>query len=45
MLFDIANDPGERSDLDIYQPQALTSLREEFRRWNSQMLPRPAPNN
>ena len=42
MLFDIPNDPGERSDLDIYQPQALTSLREEFRRWNSQMLPRPA---
>jgi arylsulfatase A-like enzyme len=41
MLFDIPNDPGERSDLDIYQPQALTSLREEFRRWNSQMLPRP----
>ena len=45
MLFDIPNDPGERSDLDIYQPQALTSLREEFRRWNTQMLPRPAPNN
>jgi arylsulfatase A-like enzyme len=44
MLFDIPNDPGERSDLDIYRPQALTSLREEFRRWNSQMLPRPAPN-
>ena len=42
MLFDIPNDPGERADLDIYQPQALTSLREEFRRWNSQVLPRPA---
>jgi arylsulfatase A-like enzyme len=42
LLFDIPNDPGERSDLDIYQPQTLTSLREEFRRWNSQMLPRPA---
>jgi arylsulfatase A-like enzyme len=42
MLFDIPNDPGERSDLDIYQPQALISLREEFRRWNTQMLPRPA---
>jgi arylsulfatase A-like enzyme len=44
MLFDIPNDPGEGSDLDIYQPQALASLREEFRRWNDQMLPRPAPN-
>jgi arylsulfatase A-like enzyme len=42
MLFDIPNDPGERSDLDSYQPQALTSLREEFRRWNTRMLPRPA---
>ena len=42
MLFDIANDPGERSDLDIYQPATLTSLREEFRRWNDQMLPRPS---
>jgi arylsulfatase A-like enzyme len=44
MLFDIPDDPGEGSDLDIYQPQALASLREEFRRWNDQMLPRPAPN-
>jgi arylsulfatase A-like enzyme len=42
MLFDIANDPGERSDLDIYQPGRLTSLREEFSRWNDQMLPRPS---
>jgi arylsulfatase A-like enzyme len=45
MLFDIPNDPGERSDLGIYQPRALASLREEFRRWNDQMLPRPAPTN
>jgi len=45
MLFDVPNDPGDRSDLDIYQPRALASLREEFRRWNDQMLPRPAPNN
>jgi arylsulfatase A-like enzyme len=45
MLYDIPNDPGERADLDIYQPRALASLREEFRRWNDQMLPRPAPNN
>ena len=34
MLFDIPNDPGEQSDLDIYQPEALAALREEFRRWN-----------
>ena len=28
--------------LGIYQPRALTSLREEFRGWNEQMLPRPS---
>jgi arylsulfatase A-like enzyme len=42
MLFDIPNDPGERSDLDIYQPRALTSLQADFRQWNDQMLPRPS---
>jgi len=42
MLFDIPNDPGERSNLDIYQPGALASLREEFGQWNNQMLPRPS---
>jgi arylsulfatase A-like enzyme len=45
MLFDIPNDPGERSDLHSYQATALASLREEFRRWNDQMLPRPVPSN
>ncbi|HEY5940122.1 MAG TPA: sulfatase-like hydrolase/transferase [Gemmatimonadales bacterium] len=42
MLYDIPNDPGEQSNLDIYQPEALAALREEFRRWNAQMLPRPS---
>jgi len=28
--------------LGIYQPRALTSLREEFGQWNDQMLPRPS---
>ncbi len=42
MLFDIPNDPGERSDRDIYQPRELTSLRDEFRKWNEGMLPRPS---
>lgn len=42
MLFDIPNDPGERSDLNVYQPRALTSLREEFGQWNDKMLPRPS---
>jgi arylsulfatase A-like enzyme len=42
MLFDIPNDPGEGSDLDIYQPRILGSLREEFGRWSDRMLPRPS---
>jgi arylsulfatase A-like enzyme len=42
LLFDIRNDPGERADLDVYQPERLASLREQFSRWNAQMLPRPA---
>ncbi len=42
LLFDIANDPGEGSNLDIYQPERLNSLRQQFSRWNAQMLPRPA---
>ena len=43
LLFDIPNDPGERADLAAYQPEKLAQLREEFRRWDSRMLPRPAP--
>ena len=40
-LFDIPNDPGEQADQSRYQPETLASLREEFQRWNEQMLPRP----
>ena len=43
LLFDIPNDPGERADLAAHQPEKLASLREEFRRWNAGVLPRPAP--
>ena len=42
LLFDIPNDPGERADLAPYQPEKLAQLREQLRRWNAQMLPRPA---
>jgi arylsulfatase A-like enzyme len=42
LLFDVSNDPGERADLDVYQPDRLASLREQFRQWNAQMLPRPS---
>ena len=43
LLFDISNDPGERADLAAYHPERLTRLREQFRRWNGEMLPRPTP--
>ena len=43
LLFDISNDPGERADLAVYHPERLTRLREQFRRWNGEMLPRPMP--
>ncbi len=43
LLFDISNDPGERADLAAYHPERLTQLREQFRRWNGEMLPRPTP--
>jgi arylsulfatase A-like enzyme len=42
LLFDVPSDPGERADLDVYQPERLASLREQFTQWNAQMLPRPA---
>jgi arylsulfatase A-like enzyme len=43
LLFDISNDPGERADLAAYHPEQLTRLRNQFHRWNGEMLPRPAP--
>ncbi len=43
LLFDVSNDPGERADLAAYHPERLTQLREQFRRWNGEMLPRPTP--
>jgi arylsulfatase A-like enzyme len=42
LLFDIPTDPGERADLAAYQPEKLAQLAEDFRRWDAQMLPRPA---
>jgi arylsulfatase A-like enzyme len=41
LLFDIPTDPGERADLAPYRPEKLAQLREQFRRWNAQVLPRP----
>jgi len=40
-LFSIPDDPGERADLADYDRMTLASLREEFRRWDGQMMPLP----
>ena len=40
-LFSIPDDPGEQADLADYDRKTLASLREEFRRWDSQMMPLP----
>jgi arylsulfatase A-like enzyme len=42
LLFEIPKDPGERIDLAAHQPKKLRQLREQFRQWNAQVLPRPA---
>jgi arylsulfatase A-like enzyme len=41
-LYDVATDPGERSDRAAYEPETLASLRDEFQHWDAEMLPRPA---
>jgi len=43
LLFDISNDPGERANLAAYHPEKLARLRNQFHRWNSEMLLRPTP--
>ena len=40
-LFDLANDPGEKSDLQTKHPEILAEIRKRFAAWDSQMLPRP----
>jgi arylsulfatase A-like enzyme len=40
-LFDIPADPGERANLADYEPGIFARLRDEYQRWNSQMLPLP----
>ncbi len=41
-LFDLANDPGEKSDVQAKHPDLFAEIRKRFASWDKQMLPRPA---
>jgi arylsulfatase A-like enzyme len=40
-LFDLAADPGERTDLSARSPDVLASLRDAWHAWNAEMVPVP----
>jgi arylsulfatase A-like enzyme len=40
-LFDLANDPGEKSDLRRRQAERFESIKAQYTAWASQMLPLP----
>jgi len=41
-LFDLAVDPGEKTDLRSAHPDTFQQLKREFDAWNARMLPKPA---
>jgi len=41
-LFDLANDPGEKSDLGTTHADRMAEVRTQYQAWASQMLPLPA---
>ena len=40
-LFDLANDPGEKTDLRRHHPDRFESIRRRYQAWAAQMLPLP----
>ena len=38
-LFDLANDPGEKSDLQTTHPDRFDAIRRQYQAWAKQMLP------
>ena len=42
-LFDLATDPGEKTDLANVQPERFERIRGQYQAWASQMLPLPSP--
>jgi len=43
-LFDLATDPGEKTDLVKLQTERFESIRRQYHAWASQMLPLPSPS-
>ena len=41
-LFDLANDPAEKSDLKEKEPEAFARIQKAYNGWNAGVLPRPA---
>ena len=41
-LFDLSVDPGEKGDLKTVHPDIFSNLKEQFEKWNAEMLPNPA---
>jgi len=41
-LFDLAVDPGEKSDLRTAYPEVFQRIRTQYGEWNARMLPRLA---
>jgi arylsulfatase A-like enzyme len=42
-LFDVAKDPGEKTDLKADQPAVFEQLKSAYQKWNAEMLPLPPP--
>ena len=42
-LFDLSKDPGEKAELKNKYPDVFEKIRTEYKKWNAQMLPNPAP--
>ena len=41
-LFDLAVDPGEKTDLKTYDPPRFAALKSRYEAWAAEMLPRPS---
>lgn len=42
-LFDLSIDEREQANFREANPAMFTQLREEFKKWDASVLPRPAP--
>jgi arylsulfatase A-like enzyme len=42
-LFDLSVDPGEKAELRTKHPDVFENIRTQYKKWDAQMLPNPAP--